>query len=72
MRALPQCGAAGPQSVAYGISRSRSHWPDQAGLAEWISEAGWQRVRWRNLSGGVVAPTTRIVREASVADTAGV
>jgi demethylmenaquinone methyltransferase / 2-methoxy-6-polyprenyl-1,4-benzoquinol methylase len=30
-------------------------WPDQATLAGMIGEAGWDRVEWRNLSGGLVA-----------------
>lgn len=30
-------------------------WPDQQALAEVISAAGWQRVEWKNLTGGIVA-----------------
>ena len=34
---------------------ARLHWPDQDGLARWLAEAGFERVRWRNLTGGIVA-----------------
>lgn len=30
-------------------------WPDQAGLADLMVEAGWHDVEWKNLSGGIVA-----------------
>lgn len=30
-------------------------WPDQGTLAQRLTAAGWQSVRWRNLSGGIVA-----------------
>lgn len=30
-------------------------WPDQPALAQTISDAGWQRVEWKNLTGGIVA-----------------
>ena len=32
-----------------------SLWPNQVGLAEHITKAGWQSVGWQNLTGGVVA-----------------
>jgi demethylmenaquinone methyltransferase/2-methoxy-6-polyprenyl-1,4-benzoquinol methylase len=37
------------------LARSIAAWPDQEGLARWLVEAGFERVRWRNLSGGIVA-----------------
>jgi demethylmenaquinone methyltransferase / 2-methoxy-6-polyprenyl-1,4-benzoquinol methylase len=37
------------------LARSIAAWPDQEGLARWLLEAGFERVRWRNLSGGIVA-----------------
>jgi demethylmenaquinone methyltransferase / 2-methoxy-6-polyprenyl-1,4-benzoquinol methylase len=37
------------------LARSIAAWPDQEGLARWLAEAGFERVRWRNLSGGIVA-----------------
>jgi demethylmenaquinone methyltransferase / 2-methoxy-6-polyprenyl-1,4-benzoquinol methylase len=43
-------------SEAYGyLAESISDWPGQRELARRISAAGWQAVRWRNLSLGVVA-----------------
>ncbi len=75
MRALPAVArrvASNPVAYEY-LAESIRAWPDQAGLAEWISEAGWQRVRWRNLSGGIVALHHAYrAGEASVADAAGV
>ncbi len=37
------------------LSESIMDWPDQAGLAAHLYEAGWSRVAWRNLTFGVVA-----------------
>lgn len=37
------------------LAESIAQWPDQRELAELISASGWTRVRWRNLTGGVVA-----------------
>jgi demethylmenaquinone methyltransferase/2-methoxy-6-polyprenyl-1,4-benzoquinol methylase len=37
------------------LARSIAAWPDQEGLARWLAEAGFGQVRWRNLSGGIVA-----------------
>lgn len=45
-----------PNPAAYEyLAESILAWPDQAGLAEVIGDAGWDRVEWRNLSGGIVA-----------------
>ncbi len=42
--------------VAYEyLAESIQAWPDQRALADLIGAAGWRRVEWRNLSGGVVA-----------------
>ncbi|MDR3662764.1 MAG: class I SAM-dependent methyltransferase, partial [Mycobacterium sp.] len=30
-------------------------WPDQDDLARQIADSGWSQVRWRNLTGGIVA-----------------
>jgi len=43
-----------PEAYQY-LARSISAWPDQPGLARWVQEAGFEKVRWRNLSGGIVA-----------------
>lgn len=43
-----------PTAYRY-LAASIQAWPDQAGLARMITQAGWVRVRWKNLSGGIVA-----------------
>ena len=37
------------------LTDSIKAWPNQTQLAKLISQAGWQSVKWRNLTGGVVA-----------------
>jgi demethylmenaquinone methyltransferase/2-methoxy-6-polyprenyl-1,4-benzoquinol methylase len=57
MRALPPVARAvssNPEAYVY-LAESIRAWPDQAGLAERLKGAGWSRVAWRNLTGGVVA-----------------
>ena len=57
MRALPAVAravASNPGAYVY-LAESIRAWPDQAGLAARLVEAGWTRVAWRNLTGGVVA-----------------
>ena len=66
MRALPriaQAFASNPEAYVY-LAESIRAWPDQAALARRIEEAGWAGVRWRNLTGGIVAlhaATRRVV-----------
>lgn len=56
LRALPPLARFSPNPVAYGyLAESILAWPDQAGLADLLTEAGWSDVEWRNLSGGIVA-----------------
>ncbi|OIV39034.1 bifunctional demethylmenaquinone methyltransferase/2-methoxy-6-polyprenyl-1,4-benzoquinol methylase [Mangrovactinospora gilvigrisea] len=57
MEALPRiAGAIGKQGDSYVyLAESIRDWPDQAGLAALIQDAGWTRVAWRNLTGGIVA-----------------
>jgi demethylmenaquinone methyltransferase/2-methoxy-6-polyprenyl-1,4-benzoquinol methylase len=43
-----------PEAYQY-LARSIGAWPDQPGLARWIQDAGFTRVAWRDLSGGIVA-----------------
>jgi demethylmenaquinone methyltransferase / 2-methoxy-6-polyprenyl-1,4-benzoquinol methylase len=43
-----------PEAYAY-LARSVGAWPDQADLAKHVRAAGFEAVRWRNLSGGIVA-----------------
>jgi demethylmenaquinone methyltransferase/2-methoxy-6-polyprenyl-1,4-benzoquinol methylase len=64
MRALPEVArrvSSDPDAYVY-LAESIQAWPDQAELAGLIGAAGWGRVAWRNLTGGVVA-LHRAVRE---------
>src|ERR1700749_927591 len=57
MRALPrvaQAVSSNPEAYVY-LAESIRAWPDQAALADQIGQAGWSGVRWRNLTGGIVA-----------------
>lgn len=57
MRALPAVATAvssSPDAYVY-LAESIRAWPDQAGLAALMQQAGWADVSWRNLSGGIVA-----------------
>ena len=57
MRALPAISRAvssSPDAYVY-LAESIRAWPDQAGLADLLAQAGWGGVEWRNLSGGIVA-----------------
>ena len=57
MKTLPAVAKAvssSPDAYVY-LAESIRAWPDQAGLAALIGEAGWQQPEWRNLSGGIVA-----------------
>ncbi len=56
MRALPAVArrvSSNPESYVY-LAESIQAWPDQRALAAQIGAAGWSRVEWRNLSGGIV------------------
>ncbi len=57
VRALPPVARAvsrDPDAYVY-LAESIAGWPDQVGLARLVAEAGWARVAYRNLSGGIVA-----------------
>ncbi|MCV7329855.1 demethylmenaquinone methyltransferase [Mycobacterium cookii] len=57
MQALPRVARAvssNPDAYVY-LAESIRAWPDQAELAHQIAGAGWSAVRWRNLTGGIVA-----------------
>jgi len=57
MKALPAVARAvssSPDAYVY-LAESIRAWPDQTGLAGRLQEAGWRDVRWRDLSGGIVA-----------------
>ncbi|MEU5437595.1 demethylmenaquinone methyltransferase [Streptomyces sp. NPDC020719] len=57
MRALPPVATAvssNPDAYVY-LAESIRAWPDQSELAAKLQRAGWSKVAWRNLTGGVVA-----------------
>ncbi|OEJ33199.1 bifunctional demethylmenaquinone methyltransferase/2-methoxy-6-polyprenyl-1,4-benzoquinol methylase [Streptomyces subrutilus] len=57
MRALPPVARAvssNPDAYVY-LAESIRDWPDQPELAGLLQKAGWSKVAWRNLSGGIVA-----------------
>ncbi len=56
MRAIPAIArrvASNPEAYVY-LAESIPAWPDQHALAAEIAAAGWTRVKWRDLSGGIV------------------
>jgi demethylmenaquinone methyltransferase / 2-methoxy-6-polyprenyl-1,4-benzoquinol methylase len=57
MRALPVLArhvSSNPDAYTY-LAESIRGWPGQLQLARQIAAAGWVDVRWRNLTGGIVA-----------------
>lgn len=57
MKALPRMAtvvSSNPDAYVY-LADSIRAWPTQSELAQRISSAGWSEVRWRNLTGGIVA-----------------
>ncbi len=57
MRALPAVAtkvSSNPEAYVY-LAESIRSWPAQAELAADIRAAGWGRVQWRDLTGGIVA-----------------
>lgn len=57
MRALPPVARAvssNPDAYVY-LAESIQSWPDQPALAALLQKAGWSKVAWRNLTGGIVA-----------------
>ncbi len=57
MRALPSVAtkvSSNPDAYVY-LAESIRAWPDQRALAAMIEEAGWGKVAWRDLTGGIVA-----------------
>ena len=57
MGALPSVArrvSSNPDAYVY-LAESIREWPDQEALAGRITTAGWTKVAWRNLTGGVVA-----------------
>ena len=57
MRLLPAVAtkvSSDPAAYVY-LAESIRAWPDQAGLAAQLQDAGWGSVAWRDLTGGIVA-----------------
>ncbi|KQX59265.1 MULTISPECIES: demethylmenaquinone methyltransferase [unclassified Streptomyces] len=57
MRALPPVARAvssNPDAYVY-LAESIQTWPDQPALAGLLRKAGWSKVAYRNLTGGIVA-----------------
>jgi len=46
--------SSNPDAYVYLAETIRA-WPDQAALADLMGAAGWARVGWKNLTGGIVA-----------------
>ena len=56
MKALPTVArrtSSNPEAYVY-LAESIRAWPDQEALAADIRACGWERVQWRNLTGGIV------------------
>ena len=51
---IAQLVTSDPAAYRY-LADSIVAWPDQEALARRITAAGWRQVRWKNLTGGVVA-----------------
>lgn len=57
MKALPRVArtvSSNPDAYVY-LAESIRAWPTQEELARKIEAAGWKNVKWRNLTGGIVA-----------------
>ncbi len=57
MKALPPIArtvCSNPDAYVY-LAESIRSWPDQPQLARRLQRAGWSRVAWRDLTGGIVA-----------------
>ena len=50
----PRAVSSNPDAYVY-LAESIRAWPDQPALAERLGKAGWSKVAWRNLTGGIVA-----------------
>lgn len=46
--------SSNPEAYSY-LAESIANWPDQGELSQWIRAAGFTRVAYRNLTGGIVA-----------------
>lgn len=72
MRALPSIAtkvASNPAAYVY-LAESIRAWPNQDQLSAWLGESGWDKVAYRNLSGGIVA-VHRAVKPTATKPAAG-
>jgi demethylmenaquinone methyltransferase / 2-methoxy-6-polyprenyl-1,4-benzoquinol methylase len=54
MPAVSRLASSNPAAYGY-LNESIRSWADQITLAAWLREAGYKQVRYRNLTGGIVA-----------------
>lgn len=57
VRAIPGIArkvTSNPEAYEY-LAESIRDWPDQETLSQHLAETGWEQVRYRNLTGGIVA-----------------
>lgn len=54
LRRLARMFASNPSAYEY-LADSIAAWPEQAALAARLTAAHWNQVKWRNLTGGIVA-----------------
>lgn len=57
MKAIPEVAkqvSSNPEAYVY-LAESIASWPNQEDLSVWLQESGWNSVKWRDLSGGIVA-----------------
>jgi demethylmenaquinone methyltransferase/2-methoxy-6-polyprenyl-1,4-benzoquinol methylase len=54
MPAVSRLASSNPAAYGY-LNESIRSWADQTTLAAWLREAGYKQVRYRNLTGGIVA-----------------
>lgn len=62
MKALPKIArktSSNPVAYEY-LAESIASWPAQLQLAEIVKNSGWSQVKWRNLTGGIVAVHTAL------------
>jgi demethylmenaquinone methyltransferase/2-methoxy-6-polyprenyl-1,4-benzoquinol methylase len=71
MGTLPEIArrvSSNPDAYVY-LAESIRAWPDQAGLALKVGANGWESVKWRNLTGGIVALHRAIRTDSQVRST---
>ena len=71
MGTLPEIArrvSSNPDAYVY-LAESIRAWPDQAGLAAKVGANGWESVKWRNLTGGIVALHRAVRTDSQVRST---